>query len=140
MFTGLHDTVSHVALENESDTIAVKVEKFDDIFQIQKISLIKIDVKGFETEVLKGMHNSLSNYNLKAIIIELNGSGLRYGYDENKIHQLLIKHRFKPYRYLPFDKLLVELETYNNLNTIYVRDYEFVNDRIRSSRNFNIFN
>ena len=40
-------------------------------------SLIKIDVEGYENEVINGAEKTLENQSLKAIIIELNGSGSR---------------------------------------------------------------
>jgi hypothetical protein len=70
---------------------------------------------------------------LKGIIIELNESGLRYGYDESLIHQKLLNHGFRPYQYQPFERKLNELSTFGSHNTIYLRDLEFVQNRIASA-------
>jgi Methyltransferase FkbM domain len=129
-----------VATENETDTIDVQVEKFDDVINITKPTLIKIDVEGFETEVLNGMDKALANPELKAIIIELNGSGKRYGYEENKIHEKLMSHNFKPFFYSPFERKLVNTKSFGSNNTIYIRDIEFVYKRVLSTKKFRIFN
>jgi hypothetical protein len=97
-----------------------------------------MDVEGFETEVLKGMEKSLENHQLKAIIIELNGSGKRYGYDESKIHEKLLSHNFTPYQYRPFERELVKVEKYGTHNTIYISDIDFVKNRAVSARKFKV--
>lgn len=97
-------------------------------------------MEGFETEVLNGANKILLDYNLKAIIIELNGSGQRYGYDESKIHKKLIDFGFKPCSYDPKSRFLKELETFGIHNTIYIRDLEYVIDRIKTARQIKIGN
>ena len=91
-FTHSFDTMNHAAAEGETDIIKVPVDTLDNILVGQKTPvLLKIDVEGFETEVNKGATQTLQRNDLKAIIIELNGSGSRYGYDESIIHDGLIK-------------------------------------------------
>ena len=41
--------------------------------------LAKIDVEGYETQVLAGAGESLANPALRGLIMALNGSGERYG-------------------------------------------------------------
>ena len=137
-FTKSLDSENHVATVNEIDTIDVEIKKFDDIISIQKITLIKIDVEGYETEVLTGMSNALLNPLLKGIIIELNGSGNRYGFEEDEIHRKLLSHNFKPLFYSPFERKLVNSDSYGSYNTIYIRDVDFVDSRVTSARKFKI--
>jgi FkbM family methyltransferase len=133
-FTKDKDTVNHVSTEADKHTMEVQVNTLDNILQTRSPILIKIDVEGFETEVLKGSSSTLSNPALKAIIIELNGSGNRYGYDENTIHDQLLSHGFQPFSYAPKNRTLHLLPTYNNLNTIYIRDIDFVASRVKEAR------
>ena len=92
-------------------------------------------MEGFELQVLKGGAKTLANHQLKAIIIELNGSGGRYGIDDETIHQLLSDAGFLPFRYDPFTRRLTMLNTYNrNANTIYLRDVAFVKARVEGQR------
>ena len=138
-FTKSFDSVNHVATENETDTIEVDIDTLDTILLKEQCPiLLKIDVEGFETEVIKGADTTLLNKSLKAIIIELNGSGQRYGYDERQIHNKLLEHGFKPYNYNPKTRQLMELETFGTHNTIYLRDKEFVEERIKSARKIKI--
>ncbi|RZL46322.1 MAG: FkbM family methyltransferase [Pedobacter sp.] len=141
-FSANEDTTNHVIANNEEgkDTILVPIVTLNDYVHMAKPVLIKIDVEGFETEVLNGASLLLTNTTLKAIIIELNGSGDRYGYDENQIHEKLMTHSFKPYSYNPFDRKIEELPRFGAFNTIYIRDTHFVNERLKGSTAFKIFN
>ena len=139
-FTKLQGPVNHVATSNETDTINVPVEIFDSIVSIDQPTLIKIDVEGFETEVLKGMSIALESNSLKALIIELNGSGKRYGYDEDDIHKKLLQCGFKPFRYDPFKRKLFKLENHGPINTIYCKDMLFIQNRIDTAKKIKIHN
>jgi FkbM family methyltransferase len=136
------DTVNHVRL-TESDSnadIIVEVCDLDTIFSSGEFpSLVKIDVEGFETEVIGGMKNFLLSDSLKAIIIELNGSGGRYGYDESLIHQTLLSHSFKPFHYDPFQRKLTTLNSYGSNNTLYLRDLDFIFNRVNKAPKFEVF-
>lgn len=131
-FTKTLDTVNHVVANNDlNDVIDVTVKTLDDILHSARVPiLLKIDVEGFEAEVLKGSKYTLANPSLKAIIIELNGSGKKYGYDDTIIHNELINADFKPYYYNPFEKSLMKLEYFGSCNTLYLSDIDFVKMRI----------
>ncbi len=139
-FTKLLDTVNHVASNEDTDTITVPVRRFDDFIELEKPTLIKIDVEGFETDVLIGMSKALLNENLKGIIIELNGAGSRYGNSDDEIHKKLLAHSFTPFQYLPFKRNLKKIDSYGTHNTIYIKDFEFVNQRIISAKKVKINN
>ncbi len=143
-FTKSYDTVNHVvtdpAQKDMNEVIKVPVEDFDSIAGREGIPhLVKIDVEGFETEVLNGMSQSLQSQNLKAIIIELNGSGERYGFDEKLIHEKLLKNGFQPYQYDPFKRSLDLLQHFGTHNTIYVKDLAFVKSRVETADKVSIF-
>ena len=143
-FTKSYDTVNHVVLNPENkrseEIMEVRVEDFDTIAGNEGIpNLVKIDVEGFETEVLNGMSQSLKSENLNAIIIELNGSGSRYGFDEKLIHQKLLENKFLPYQYNPFERKLLVLENFGPHNTIYIKDANFVRNRLESAEKINVF-
>jgi len=140
-FTTAYDAGNHVATKDEHNTIEVPVETLDDILKDHSVpTLIKIDVEGFETEVIKGASNTLSNPDLKAVIIELNGSGSRYNYNEQEVYNTFISLGFSPFVYDPKDRSLVVKEKLGAANTIYIRDMDFVKKRIETAARVNIFN
>ena len=135
-FTADQDTTNHVLAGTERGTenvVSVPVITVDSLTDNQQPVLIKIDVEGYETEVLKGMADTLDHTLLKAIIIELNGSGARYGFSDNDIHSLLLSKKFSPYVYDPFKRSLIKTQTFGVSNTIYCRDWDFVNDRLQAA-------
>jgi len=139
-FTKTLDTVNHIATESDENTIEVPIESIDEIVDLNIPTLIKMDVEGYETEVLKGAMKTLENSKLKAIIIELNGSGERYGFDEKGIHNLLVGLNFMPYSYYPFERKLKKIDDFGSYNTIYIRDIDFVRNRIEKAENIQLLN
>lgn len=144
LFTNSYDTVNHIVpeseRENEEVVIEIPVMSLDEIFDgVKAPTLIKIDVEGFETEVISGMSLLMESKDLKAIIIELNGSGWRYGYDENEIHKKLLQNGFQPYEYNPLTRDCSLINNYGQHNTIYLRDIEYVNARLKMANKVSLF-
>jgi len=143
-FTKHLDTVNHVIRDNSDekgeDLIDVPCECLDTLLlNGQKPALLKIDVEGFEQEVINGARHLLEDPALKAIIIELNGSGGRYGYKESNIHQQLKDSGFSSYQYAPFTRELKTMEGFGNLNTIYLKDLPFVKERLITASPVKVF-
>lgn len=141
-FTKSYDTINHVVSESEhlvEDVIEVPVVTLDHLFPDQLPVLLKIDVEGFELNVLKGGENVLRNQTLKAIIIELNGSGDRYDISDKKVHDLLLSYNFSPYKYEPFTrKLLAISANAGSGNTIYIRDIAFAEHRVAGAEKYHV--
>lgn len=138
-FSKNHDTANHVLNGTDEQGIKVKLEKLDNFSEkFIHPMLLKIDVEGYETEVLNGAAGLLSNDNLKAIIIELNGSGNIYGYNESAIHKKLISQGFYCYQYHPFERKLLQLDKYGTINTIYIRDVDFITGRLNEANKVEI--
>jgi FkbM family methyltransferase len=138
-FSKNEDTTNHIISKDEeanTDVDTVNVISIDSLTIINQPALIKIDVEGFETEVLKGMADTLKQQSLKAIIIELNGSGGRYGFNEEDIHQSLLTNGFKPYQYNAFTRILTLIPSFGSYNTIYCRDMEFIHNRLKTAKGF----
>lgn len=143
-FTAGLDTVNHVVTENDGavETIKVAVKTLDNAMGKDKPTIIKIDVEGFETNVIVGANKVLSQASLLAIIMELNGSGSQYGFDELALHTRMLDYGFTPYRYAPFARSLVALAGKNLQagNTLYVRDVRVVQARLQAAPAFFVNN
>ena len=142
-FSSDQNCMNHIIAHNEnnSNKITVNVSTLDKELKRDPF-LIKIDVEGYELPVLEGAQKILSNSELCGVIMELNGSGERYGHDESKILSMMIDYGFKPYAYDPIIRNLVELNERNKNegNTIFIRDLERVKKRIKESPLVKIFN
>ena len=137
------DSVNHVLSSAESTRgagIPVPVETLDGLLDGLSPRLIKIDVEGYETEVLRGASNTLSGPGLLALILELNGSGRRYGYDEVAVHDGLLRQGFTPCLYQPFARKLIPLGhgRSHSGNTLYVKDVEALRERVLTARDFRV--
>ena len=135
VFTSGENCANHVVAntENPPDSIRVKVTQLDTILKDKSPSVMKIDVEGFETPVLAGAHAILSNKSLHSVIMELNGSGSRYGFDEDEILKTMSNYGFATYSYDPFARELAGLGGKNTLsgNTLFVRNKLAVLERIK---------
>jgi FkbM family methyltransferase len=134
------DTVNHVVSEGTSDeTTTVHVTTLDAELYGRSPVLIKIDVEGFEFKVLAGARRTLGNPSLLALIVETNGLGSRYGDNDNDVDLLLKSHGFTPCSYDPFARNLTRiLSPGNNGNTIYVREFASVSERLRAAQRFTV--
>jgi FkbM family methyltransferase len=141
-FTGDLDTANHVVTppEHADNVIKVEVRTLDDALKNQSAAVLKMDVEGYETPALEGAEETLRNPALHSIIMELNGAGRRYGYDESRILEMMFDCGFRTCAYDPFARRLTNLNGRNlaSDNTIFVRNQEFVMDRLASSRKVEI--
>lgn len=133
-FVSEQGTINHVLSYKDSNllsTESVLVDTLDNICSNKEPLIIKIDVEGFETNVINGAKKIIENKNLKAIIIELNGLGIRYGFDEKSIHEFLLEKGFNCFLYEPFSRLFTECNFDGVHNTIYIRDIKFFQNRVK---------
>jgi FkbM family methyltransferase len=138
-FTAAMDTKNHVATDGEAGAVIdVPVETLDDVFADEPPLLLKIDVEGFETEVLRGARRLLADPRLDALIVELNGAGRRYGFDEAAIHQDLLRHGFQCHGYDALRRSLTPLATFGTHNTLYLRNPEFALGRVADAPSFSV--
>jgi len=127
-------------VENEEAFEFVEIFKLDHIAKKQYPNLIKIDVEGYEMEVINGAEETLLSQNIEAVIIELNGHSIKYGYSDTKINNKLLSLGFMPISYNPFKREIIKLDSYNinSHNTIYIKDYSFIREQLESSQYYQI--
>ena len=118
-------------VESPIGAIEVPVKTLDGVMSSESPFMAKIDVEGYESQVLQGAERILGDPSLRVIIVELNGSGARYGFDEGSIRQKVHDYGFRPYGYEPMHRRLIPRTAGpGGDNTIYVRDLPTVADRI----------
>lgn len=134
IFTSDENCTNHVVTDNETsaNVIKVKVQSLDSVLSGKSPSLMKIDVEGFETRVIDGAHDILAQPSLLSVLMELNGSGLRYGFDEDSILGRMKDFGFSTYEYEPFARELRPLHGKNSSsgNTLFIRNEDLVQARI----------
>jgi FkbM family methyltransferase len=127
---------NHVLADGEGDaqSVTVPVDSLDNIAAGWTPAMMKIDVEGFEANVIQGAPELLAQPSLQAVLIELNGLGARYGFSDADIHARLLDFGFRPMRYEPFARRLVALDGRQDAgNTLYVRLSAALEQRLREA-------
>lgn len=141
-FTSELDTENHIVSDTESmaiGTTTVTVTTLDKIVGDMKPRLIKIDVEGFESNVIAAAEHTLSASFLDAILLELNGLGKCYGFDETLIHKKMLGYGFSPYTYSPFKRSLTPAsDMKQHGNTLYIRNVDLVKKRVATAPVFHV--
>jgi FkbM family methyltransferase len=134
------DTVNRIIMGEvyAGERVKVPVVTLDEVLAGQVPRLIKIDVEGFETQVLGGATHTLENPGLEAVLMELNGSGETYGFDEIQLHNNMIDLGFKKCAYNVLTRELqtdVDMNWYTG-NNLYVRNPKSTQALLSSAKSF----
>ncbi len=141
-FTMGADTTNHVVADGEvaQATEVVPVRRFDEYFAGGQPSFIKIDVEGFEAQVLAGAGNGLRDPALMGLLIEDNGSDHRYG-ARGSVSDLVRGNGFIEFRYDSSTRTLSpDVSGKATGNLLFLRDQDAASDRVRSARQFQLVN
>jgi FkbM family methyltransferase len=125
------DTMNSVVDSNYlGKKLPIKVITLDNYCKVNSISptVLKIDAEGFDENVILGAKKIISDYNLKAIIIESNS---------DTVKKILEENNFKEYSYYPFTRELF-INKSKEGNSLYIKDIKFVLDRVKGSPKINI--
>ncbi len=143
-FTCDLDTMNHVVAANESSTATVQVPMttLDELLRDERPTLLKIDVEGYENQVFEGATKTLENSSLLAMIVELNGSGDRYGASDSGLIRKFDQSGFRPYAYRPFQRRVEPCKLDGGRrtgNTIFLRQPDVVAERVASAASVTVF-
>ena len=121
-FTVGLDTMNRVARREDEATQVVPIRRLDDIPDAAAPTLIKMDVEGFEEQVLSGASRALSASSLLAVQSELCSPMVR---------DTLQSFGFERQFYNPFTRRLSpEPFSYRTSNALFVRRTELVTERL----------
>jgi FkbM family methyltransferase len=138
-FTSGADTLNHVADGSDASAIPTQMTTLDTALEGRSPQVLKIDVEGYESEVIAGAAKTLESREIIAVIMETNGSGSRYGVSDAELHRAMTDHGFVPCSYDPFTRgLTVHAEPISGGNTIYVKDRADATDRVKTAPSYDI--
>jgi FkbM family methyltransferase len=133
------DTVNHVVVNGERGTSAmVPLVRLDDALEGRVPFMIKLDVEGYELEVLRGAQLTLASAGLQCLIMEINGSGARYGREDAELLSIMAAHGFSRLAYAPRERQLREPAEASGANAIFVRDRALVQRRLDGALRFRV--
>lgn len=132
-FTCDLDTMNHVVGEDyEGNVTEVPVFPLDELVQDAVVipSFWKIDVEGFEREVLDGATRSLADPKVQVVLLED---------DDTEIRELMVHHGFQRASYDPFSRCLsIGADARCANNHIWVREPKEVERRCNASRRYEV--
>ena len=139
-FVSSLDTMNRVALHDEDvPTVEVAVTTLDLLFADTKPTFIKIDVEGHEKWVIEGGASIFSSAELKAIIIETNESGAKFGVTDAELMAKIKSYGFTPHGYDALSRTILPLPA-GAKNTIFVRNPVEMQALCRAAPRYHLIN
>jgi FkbM family methyltransferase len=134
------DTMNHIVDDTYTGPkVCVDVLSVDELLAGRNPTVMKIDVEGFERQVLSGATTTLVSPNLRAIVIEVNEHEQRYDHCGKTAQDMLRAAGFGSYIYVARERRIVpsdEQSVYGNY--VFIRDAEFVRERLTSARRYRV--
>lgn len=139
-FTADLDTVNHVMTDDEEGpAVRIPVLTMDELLDGQVPAVIKIDVEGHELAILQGARKTLSDSRVIAVVMEINGSGARYGVGDDELLSMMAGYGYVPCGYNPIARRLTDWEPSGG-NAIFVRDRAILQNLVAEARRYRLVN
>jgi hypothetical protein len=135
--TSSFDTTNYVTTDPAEGGIEVDVLRLDDIVDANRSIGLKIDVEGWEREVLAGATALLASPYLLFVIVEANGSGDRYGFTDDELLNSLATIGLTQVRYDPWNREIRPSVERPEGNALFVRLPD-VAERVRCAESLRI--
>lgn len=130
------DCINHVVETRETaGTSEVPLETVDCLVNGKSPVLLKIDVEGYERSVLLGATETLARTTLLAVIVEVNGSGQRYGATNESVFEIMEGIGMTSITYDPLKRQICEGRALQRSsgNVVFIRDQKVVQARLASA-------
>ena len=125
-FTRGLDTINRVATPDDGDSRIVQMRRLDSVVGDAQPAMMKLDVEGFEQQVVRGAEATLAKPSLKLVELETVGNG---------IEAVMTRHGFQRGYYDPWSrKLTTTPGPVPASNAVFVRDWSFVEARLAAAR------
>jgi FkbM family methyltransferase len=125
------DTVNKVAAANDKNVRIVHQEQLDNLIGVSQPIMIKMDVEGYEEEVLQGAKALLANPCLKVIELET---------VTPEINRMMLSNHFERAYYNPFSRHLDRKPVeWKSSNSLYIKDWPVVEARLETAEKIQIF-
>ncbi len=127
--------LNRVAAKGEPHTCEIPVRRADDLCGELDVAplLVKVDVEGWELPLFEGARRLLSEH-VVAVIVEMNGSGRRFGFSDQDVDTLLRECGFATHRYDPESRRLTTAGSADRVgfNSLYLKvsALEFITSRL----------
>jgi len=144
VFSEDRDAENHVLYAPElcgRAATVVSVFPLDELMGELRPTMIKMDVEGFETEVIRGGEHTFGSPTLEVVLIELNGAGARYGFAEEAIRKRFADWGFCACHYDPRTRRLRIIdaeEAVRNGNTLYIKDVPSTQQKLLTAKAFTV--
>ena len=124
-FTADLDTANQIANGRPGRTRTVRMERLDDVVSERRPAMLKADVETAELEMLRGAKRLLADSCLKVVELET---------VVPESARILAERGFEAACYDPFNRTLSRQQSHcKSSNSLFVRDWLFVADRLRTA-------
>jgi hypothetical protein len=127
-FTIGQDTLNHVATASDgAETRKVSARRLDDVLEGRNPRLVKMDVEGYEAEVIAGAERTLRDSSLVAVITENSAT---------RVRGPLEAQGFRHHLYDPFTRSLTAFDNALGAirgNALFIREASSVRDRLSAA-------
>ena len=133
------DAMNHVLLHDAVPDAALNVPSYrlDGVLDGARPLVVKVDVEGWEAEVVAGAEGTLGGTDPRAVLIELTGLGARYGFDDAAVRRTLEAFGYAPATYRPLTRRLTP-EPVESENVLFVRDLPFFQERVQTAPTYSV--
>lgn len=135
------DTVNHIVPIGSTATCTcqIPVTTLDEMHFFTAPLLLKLDVEGFEYQVIRGAEKTLQGTGPMGVITEINGSCCRYGHSISDVENAFSQLGFSGFSYEPFERRLIPLANGNESesglieNALFLRQTDFFRQRFKEA-------